>query len=286
MRCVALCICHHSGPPPACCKSVNAHVLMPLFYRPDHLPPSQGGKYVGFGSAPSMQPQQNNNSQARFIVALRTCGHSQVSDAHYSIPQLLDELSTTVSHGLSRLTVAASSVASATVATVKPGLQEVSQRYQRGELAESAASLVATGADLGLKGLTNLKGLLKTAVSQIDSYASGSALASAGSSSFSSDAQQPPQAWQQQQQTYQAHYGDQYLGAGGRQPPQRATPSASGGWNGWDEPQEDEPQRKPQTTDAPGPSTLGGSASAKDKWAGWDNTGNIPDDVWDADWGK
>jgi hypothetical protein len=49
--------------------------------------------------------------------------------------------------------------------------QEVSQRYQRGEFVESAATLMATGADLGLKGLSNLKGLLKTAVSQIDGYA-------------------------------------------------------------------------------------------------------------------
>ena len=57
--------------------------------------------------------------------------------------------------------------------------QEVSQRYQRGELAESASTLLATGADLGIKGLTNLKGLLKTAVSQIDSYA-GPALAGDG----------------------------------------------------------------------------------------------------------
>jgi hypothetical protein len=57
--------------------------------------------------------------------------------------------------------------------------QEVSQRYQRGEFVESAATLMATGADLGLKGLTNLKGLLKTAVSQIDGYA-GPALANDG----------------------------------------------------------------------------------------------------------
>ena len=55
----------------------------------------------------------------------------------------------------------------------------MSQRYQRGELAESASTLLATGADLGIKGLTNLKGLLKTAVSQIDSYA-GPALAGEG----------------------------------------------------------------------------------------------------------
>ena len=125
--------------------------------RPVGLPPSQGGKYVGFGSAPVAAPAQNGASSA----------------------QLLDDTWSTMSMGISRLTVAASNVASATVATVKPGLQEVSQRYQRGELVESAATLMATGADLGMKGLSNLKGLLKTAVSQIDGYA-GPALAGDG----------------------------------------------------------------------------------------------------------
>lgn len=28
--------------------------------RPDHLPPSQGGKYVGFGSSPAPQPRKQN----------------------------------------------------------------------------------------------------------------------------------------------------------------------------------------------------------------------------------
>ena len=69
-------------------------------------------------------------------------------------------------------------------------LQEVSQRYQRGEFVESAATLMATGADLGLKGLTNLKGLLKTAVSQIDGYA-GPALANDGCVAFFSQGWRP-----------------------------------------------------------------------------------------------
>ena len=199
--------------------------------------------------------------------------------------QLLDELSTTVSHGLSRLTVAASSVASATVATVKPGLQEVSQRYQRGELAESAASLVATGADLGLKGISNLKGLLKTAVSQIDAYASGSALAPTGPTGHPSEQQYPPQAWQQQQQPQQQPRGG---GMGGRRGDQQGGhQSAAGGWNGWDEgAQEGQPQRSGSGAQQPAP-----RAATKDKWAGWDSavaagSGAIPDDVWDADWGK
>ena len=117
--------------------------------------------------------------------------------------------------GISRLTVAASSVASATVATVKPGLQEVSQRYQRGELAESASTLLATGADLGLKGLTNLKGLLKTAVSQIDSYAGAAALGGDGD-----HAGGRPPAYAPQMSSYQSG---------------PAPAAGGGGWNGWDD---------------------------------------------------
>jgi len=141
--------------------------------------------------------------------------------------QLLDDTWSTMSQGLSRLTVAASSVASATVATVKPGLQEVSQRYARGELAESAATLVATGADLGLKGLSNLKGLLRTAVSQIDGQA----------------------------------------GAGG---------GGEAGWSGWEE--QAPPAEEPRGA---------GAVQPRAAWAGWDGEGDaIPEEAWDADWGK
>ena len=80
---------------------------------------------------------------------------------------MVDAAWDTVSAGISKLTVVASAAASA----VKPGLQEVTQRYQRGELASTAAQLAATGADLGLRGLSSLKGLLKNAVTQLDAYA-------------------------------------------------------------------------------------------------------------------
>ena len=116
--------------------------------RPDHLPPSQGGKYVGFGSTPA--PSAAGGSS-------RGGGDSELVDAAWD----------TVSAGISKLTVVASAAASA----VKPGLQEVTQRYQRGELASTAAQLAATGADLGLRGLSSLKGLLKNAVTQLDAYA-------------------------------------------------------------------------------------------------------------------
>ena len=186
---------------------------------------------MGFGSSPGPAPQGAGGNN-----------------------QLLDDTWNSVSQGLSRLTVAASSVASATVATVKPGLQEVSQRYQRGELAESASSLLSTGADLGMKGLTGLKGLLKTAVSQIDGY-TGAALAE-------ETAARP---------------------AGQPAPARRA---ASAGWDGWDS------DHSPSEAAAPPGKPQAAAAQSKvppEGWAGWDAaTGpeEISDAAWEADWGK
>ena len=85
--------------------------------------------------------------------------------------QLVDEAWNTVSLGINRLTVVAGQTVATVATVVKPGLQEVSQRYQRGELAGTAAQLVATGADYGLRGLSSLKGLLKSAVSQLEGAA-------------------------------------------------------------------------------------------------------------------
>jgi len=175
--------------------------------------------------------------------------------------------------GISRLTVAASSVASATVATVKPGLQEVSQRYQRGELAESASTLLATGADLGLKGLTNLKGLLKTAVSQIDSYAGAAALGGDGD-----HAGGRPPAYAPQMSSYQSG---------------PAPAAGGGGWNGWDDGRtggrEDDGDWRGAAAQQP-QQQLQQQPKAQDKkaqkWAGWDAGDELPDEVWDADWGK
>lgn len=233
----------------------------------DALPPSRGGKYVGFGSAPSAPSGGGGsggggggNGQVR--VAERA--GALLADALLPGAQLLDDTWSTVSQGLSRLTVAASNAASATVATVKPGLHEVSQRYQRGELAESAATLVATGADLGLKGLSNLKGLLKTAVSQIDGYAGASAL-------------QPrqEQEWRQHSERQPAERQQ----SGGYQQ-QGSQPQQSGGWNGWEG--EGEAQPAPAGT-----TRKGASKPSSGQWAGWDSgDGAIPDEVWEADWGK
>ena len=218
----------------------------------DALPPSRGGKYVGFGSTPSAPPSGGSGGGA----------------------QLLDETWQSVTAGLSRLTVAASNVASATVATVKPGLQEVSQRYARGELAESASSLLSTGAGLGLKGISSLKGLIQTAVSQIDGQQSQPQEEASRREPAAAEGKPPLLRHTPPQQ----------------QPAQRRAAEA-GGWNGWQEEEEDASlgDRSPQARGER-------AAGKKDKdWSGWDaekpggeaqHGGGLSDDVWDADWGK
>ena len=46
--------------------------------RPDHLPPSQGGKYVGFGSTPAPRPQNQQNSEVD-VGAMLNKGFSELS---------------------------------------------------------------------------------------------------------------------------------------------------------------------------------------------------------------
>ena len=58
-----------------------------------------------------------------------------------------------------------------------------------------------------------------------------------------------------------------------------APPPAGGGWNGWDEPKEDQGAQKAADRGAKG-------KAAGTKWAGWDAGDELPDEVWDADWGK
>jgi ADP-ribosylation factor GTPase-activating protein 1 len=83
--------------------------------RPDHLPPSQGGKYVGFGSSP-MPPSSNRGAPA---------GAAGV-----------DDVTAMFSKGLSSLTKVAEVAASTAASTVKAGTQSLSRTLQEKQVGE------------------------------------------------------------------------------------------------------------------------------------------------------
>ena len=47
--------------------------------RPEGIPPSQGGKYVGFGSQPAMAPKRQNNTQFEDVAGMVTKSFSDLS---------------------------------------------------------------------------------------------------------------------------------------------------------------------------------------------------------------
>jgi len=111
--------------------------------KPDNLPPSQGGKYVGFGSAPA-KPKPRN----------------QVED----VTQLF-------SRGLSSLTT----VAGAAVSTASGVVQSGTESFRTGEISSklqsTAGALTETGKDLSTKGWSTMKSFYQMGAGFVESVA-------------------------------------------------------------------------------------------------------------------
>lgn len=62
--------------------------------RPDHLPPSQGGKYVGFGSGGGAPPRPaNNNASIDQVTTMLSSGWNQLSTVAGESPEIVDDKS-------------------------------------------------------------------------------------------------------------------------------------------------------------------------------------------------
>ena len=97
------------------------------------------------------------------------------------------------------------------------------------------------------------------------------------------------QAYQSHQAPQMSSYQGGAAGGGYREAPPPAA-GGGGGWNGWDEAggkddggKDDGDWRAPSSKPA---GAKADKAKAPGKWAGWDAGDELPDEVWDADWGK
>ncbi|CAN0881537.1 ADP-ribosylation factor GTPase-activating protein AGD7 [Linum grandiflorum] len=111
--------------------------------KPDGIPPSQGGKYVGFGSSPA--PSQMNNSQ----------------------PDVLS----VVSQGFGKLSLVAASAAS----VVQAGTKEISSKVKEGgydhRVNETVSVVTAKTSEIGYKTWGIMKGVMAMATQKVEEYA-------------------------------------------------------------------------------------------------------------------
>lgn len=169
--------------------------------KPDHLPPSQGGKYVGFGSTPAPRPPSGMQAGAGGV----------------------DDVTALLSKGLASLGQVAGVAASTATTVVQSGTQNINQLLQEkqvGQTLQQTSKVVAEKAQVGWMGL---KSLYANVASTVESAAKDSGYnISLGSKAVATSLQQQQSEQQLQQQRYGGYGGggfgsDSYAAGGSSQ---------------------------------------------------------------------
>ncbi|KAK9684180.1 hypothetical protein RND81_10G192100 [Saponaria officinalis] len=110
--------------------------------RPEGLPPSKGGKYVGFGSTPAPSPSNNNNSQP--------------------------DVFSVVSQGIGKLSFVAQSAAS----VVQAGTKEITSKVRDGgydhKVNETVSVVTAKTSEIGQKTWGLMRGVMAMATQKVE----------------------------------------------------------------------------------------------------------------------
>ncbi|KAL5716640.1 ADP-ribosylation factor GTPase-activating protein agd7 [Ranunculus cassubicifolius] len=120
--------------------------------RPEGLPPSQGGKYVGFGSTPPPSAQRNASQGG---IALK------------------DTVSV-VSQGLGRLSLVAASAAQSAASVVQAGTKELTSKVKEGgydsRVNETVNVVTTKTTEIGQKTWGIMKGVMALASQKVEEY--------------------------------------------------------------------------------------------------------------------
>ncbi|CAA0829809.1 ADP-ribosylation factor GTPase-activating protein AGD7 [Striga hermonthica] len=110
--------------------------------RPDNVPPSQGGKYVGFGSSPAPMPRKNSEGDVLSVVT----------------------------QGFGMLSMAAHSAAS----VVQAGTKEITSKVKEGgydhKVNETVGVVTAKTSEIGQKTWGLMKGVMALASQKVEAY--------------------------------------------------------------------------------------------------------------------
>lgn len=200
--------------------------------RPEGLPPSQGGKYVGFGSSPNPNVARNNSSNVN--------GPGDV----FSV----------VSQGIGKLSLVAQSAAS----VVQAGTKEISSKVRDGgydyRVNETVNVVTAKTSEIGQRTWGMMRGVMAIASQKVEEYAKETGV------NWSTE---NPHQTANEANGYHQNFRNESQGwnsvgqsSSGRQ--NNSVSSAS--WDDWD-----------QKDDWKEGSRKGGSSHGNDDWAGWDD---------------
>ncbi|GMI84709.1 yeast pde1 suppressor 1, ARF-GAP domain 7 [Hibiscus trionum] len=117
--------------------------------RPEGLPPSQGGKYVGFGSSPMPTQRNNNNNSQGDVLSV-------------------------VSQGIGRLSFVAASAAQSAANVVQAGSKEFTSKVKEGgydaKVNETVNVVTAKTSEIGQRTWGIMKGVMAMASQKVEEY--------------------------------------------------------------------------------------------------------------------
>jgi ADP-ribosylation factor GTPase-activating protein 1 len=210
--------------------------------KPDNLPPSQGGKYVGFGSSPA--PMARNDPQGDVLSA--------------------------VTQGLGRFTVVAASAAQSAANVVRVGTEEITSKVRVGgydyKVNETVNVMTAKTTEIGQKTWGIMRGVM--------------ALASQKVEEFTKDDPAPSQTWKndswQRNETSEPNNNKGYRHESPHNNGHNSNSVSSASWDDWGD-SKDESHNNNN-----GQHTKATSASHKsDDWSGWDDGKDEDNDGFD-----
>ncbi|KAJ7977099.1 ADP-ribosylation factor GTPase-activating AGD7-like protein [Quillaja saponaria] len=200
--------------------------------RPEGLPPSQGGKYVGFGSSPA--PSLRNNAQ----------------------PDVLS----VVSQGFGKLSLVAASAAQSAANVVQAGTKELTTKVKEGgydyKVNETVTVVTAKTSEIGQRTWGLMKGVMAMASQKVEEYTKDGM-------DWNNDK------WQRNDSDRNGHYQEfnqenkgwnSSSGGGQSSSTGQVNSFSSSSWDDWDH--KDTRKEEPAKTTA---------SHNNDDWAGWDD---------------
>ncbi|KAG9445138.1 hypothetical protein H6P81_016478 [Aristolochia fimbriata] len=205
--------------------------------RPEGLPPSQGGKYVGFGSTPP--PSQRNNPQG----------------------DVLRDTVSAFSQGFGRLSIVAASAAQSAANVVQAGTKELTSKVREGgydqKVNETVNVMTAKTSEIGHRTWGIMKGVMAMATQKVEEYTKE------GNVNWRGDGWNETETkngyYQEFKQESKGWNDNNNFGGVNSSSRKADTVSSSASWDDWDQKDKKEDSGK------------GGQHGGGDSWAGWDD---------------